>query len=64
MQLILRLPQVVATTGVPRSSVYERVKAGTFPAPVKIGKRAIGWRTADITAWLDSLKSAGAGVTP
>ena len=51
---ILRLPQVIEQTGLSRSSILEMAKTGilNFPKPIKIGKRAIGWRSHDIEVWL------------
>ena len=51
---IIRLPAVKEVSGLCRSSIYEGVAAGTFPAPVKIGVRAVGWRTSDLTNWLQA----------
>ena len=48
----LRLSAVVARTGLGRSSIYIRVKAGTFPPPVKIGVKAIAWLESDVEAWI------------
>jgi len=33
---------------------------GAFPRPVKLGKRAVGWRASDITAWLESREESAA----
>lgn len=41
-------------TGKSRSSVYRDIKAGTFPAPVKIGPRSIAWKSTDIADWVSS----------
>jgi prophage regulatory protein len=51
---IVRLPAVKQFSGLCRSSIYEGVAAGTFPAPVKIGVRAVGWRESDLMAWVQS----------
>ena len=51
---ILRLPEVIRRAGPGRSSIYRGVAAGTFPAPVAIGLRSIGWRESDIEAWIES----------
>lgn len=51
---IIRLPAVKEVSGLCRSSIYEGVAAGTFPSPVKIGVRAVGWRTSDLTNWLEA----------
>jgi predicted DNA-binding transcriptional regulator AlpA len=37
----LRLPEVVARTGLARSSIYRRIGEGTFPAPVILGSGVI-----------------------
>lgn len=51
---ILRLPQVKGHTGLSRSSIYAGIKAGTFPSPVKLGERAVGWTASSIEAWVQS----------
>lgn len=53
-QYILRLPEVKARTGLSRSSIYNAIKAGTFPAHVSLGARAVGWFSSDIDAWITS----------
>jgi prophage regulatory protein len=45
MPQMLRLPAVLKVTGLGRSTVYRMVAEHTFPAPVKLAKRAVGWRT-------------------
>lgn len=49
---ILRRPQVQARTGLSRSTIYERVSRGTFPAPVKLGARAVGWIESELDDWV------------
>ncbi len=49
---ILRLPGVKKNTGLSRSTIYDKMRRGEFPAPVKIGQRAVGWIEAEIEAWL------------
>ncbi|WP_438391690.1 helix-turn-helix transcriptional regulator [Caballeronia sp. DA-9] len=49
---ILRRKQVERETGLSRSSIYRRMHAGTFPAPVQLGLRSVGWRVADIEQFL------------
>ena len=55
---IYRLPEVVAICGLSRSTIYEMIGRGEFPAPVRLGARAVGWRRSDIEAWLDSRPAA------
>ena len=51
---ILRLPAVMQATGLSKASVYLGVKKGTFPPPVKLGERAVGWPDDVIGAWVKS----------
>jgi len=50
---ILRLPAVKARTGLSRSTIYLRVSEGTFPKPVGLGGRAVGWVESEIQRWLE-----------
>ena len=49
---LLRMPTVCEITGLSKSSITKRAAAGTFPAPVKIGERAIAWDAAKVQAWV------------
>lgn len=51
---ILRRKQVEARTGLSRSTIYARVADGTFPKPVNIGPRAVGWVESEISDWLNT----------
>lgn len=47
----LRLAEVVRITGLPRSTLYRLIAANDFPAPCRLGRRAVGWRCDDIAQW-------------
>ena len=49
---LLRMTQVKARTGLSRSTIYLRIKAGEFPAQVCLGARAVGWLEAEIERWI------------
>jgi prophage regulatory protein len=49
---IIRRKQVEARTGLSRSTIYLRVSEGSFPKPVNLGVRAVGWIEAEISEWL------------
>lgn len=49
---ILRLPSVKGRTGLSRSTIYLRIAEGSFPPPVSLGGRAVGWIEAEIDEWL------------
>ena len=52
LHTILRLPAVKTSTGLSRSTIYLRIAEGTFPKPVSLGGRAVGWLEAEIQEWL------------
>ena len=49
---ILRRKQVEKRTGLSRSTIYLRIKEGTFPKPINLGVRAVGWLENEIDEWL------------
>lgn len=49
---VLRLKQVRQITGLARSTIYSAIRAGSFPAPFRLGPRAIGFSAASVDAWL------------
>jgi prophage regulatory protein len=51
LQRILRLGEVIDVTGKPESSIYEGVAEGTFPAPIPLGARAVGWLEDELVEW-------------
>jgi prophage regulatory protein len=52
MHTILRLPDVKRSTGLSRSTIYLRISQGTFPKPVSLGGRTVGWVESEIQEWL------------
>ncbi|WP_439109811.1 helix-turn-helix transcriptional regulator [Lentibacter sp.] len=57
--MIFRLNDVKQATGLSRSTIYAQIADGAFPRPVKLGKRAVGWREADLQEWLSSRPNTG-----
>lgn len=53
MVKILRLPEVRKQTGLSKSSIYSMMYKGLFPRNVKLGERAVGWRSDDIEQWIN-----------
>ncbi len=58
---ILRKPETIRIAGLSDTTIWRKVKAGTFPAPVKLTERLVGWRESDIKAWLDARQSTVEG---
>lgn len=53
-ETLIRRPEVEARTGLSRSTIYEWMKRGDFPRPVKLGTRLVAWRESDLANWLKS----------
>ena len=51
---ILRLPFVKNRTGLSRSTIYSSIEKGTFPRPILLGQRAVGWLESEVESWLAS----------
>ena len=58
---IVRLPDVLARTGLARSTIYVRLAQGSFPQPVQLGARAVGWIESEVDEWLRQQIAASRG---
>ncbi|CAM5391920.1 AlpA family phage regulatory protein [Alcaligenes faecalis] len=52
-----RMKDVIRITSLSRPTLYRRIAAGRFPAPVKLGGRASGWTAQALQAWIDDPSS-------
>jgi prophage regulatory protein len=52
-EVLQKLHDVKKATALSRSSIYLKIAEGTFPRPVKLGARAVAWRSSDIQRWID-----------
>lgn len=50
---VLRLNEVTNKTGLSRSTIYERIKKNSFPKPISLGERAIGFISEEVDAWIE-----------
>jgi prophage regulatory protein len=50
---IIRLPVVKARTGLSRSSIYLKVIDKSFPPPINLGARSVGWLECEVSAWIN-----------
>lgn len=48
----LRQRQVLVFVPVSKSTLWRRVQAGSFPAPVKLSERVTVWRAEDVRRWI------------
>ena len=51
---VIRWEEVSRLTGLARATIYKKVADGSFPAPIRLGTRSVGWRLADVVAWLQA----------
>jgi len=49
---IIRLKDVIDSTGLGRSTVYKYISEGTFPKPVSLGDRCVGWVEGEVRDWI------------
>ena len=60
---ILRRRQVEQKTGLARSTIYDRMKAGVFPKPIQLGNsRVVGWIESEVDEWLSSCAQQSRGL--
>lgn len=58
---LLRLPDVEALTGLKKSSIYDAMRRGEFPRPVKLARRAVCWPLSTVQSWIaDRIAQGGA----
>ena len=50
---------MLARVGLSRSTVYQLMAAGDFPASVRLTRNSVGWRSDDIDAWIASRVRTG-----
>lgn len=51
---LLRLREVIAQTGLARSTLYDLIRAGAFPRPVELTSTARAWVAAEVNAWISA----------
>lgn len=49
---VLRLKQVREMIGLSRSTIYRSIALGTFPAPIPLGPRSVGFLESEVRAWV------------
>ena len=49
---ILRMRTVLERTGLSRSTLYRKMRDGTFPNQVRISEHCCGWRESAINRWI------------
>ncbi len=56
---LMRLPTVKGLVGMGRTTIYEKIKEGSFPRPISIGDRSVAWDSEAIDRWIENKISEG-----
>jgi len=52
LERILRIKEVVDLTGLSRTTIWRKERAGEFPARVRLGENSVGWRVSEVNGWV------------
>ncbi|WP_072011303.1 helix-turn-helix transcriptional regulator [Klebsiella michiganensis] len=52
---LIRVHEVLRRVGFSRTTLYERIKEGSFPDRVKIGLRSVAFVESEIDAWIEKV---------
>lgn len=55
----IRIAQVLHVLGIGKTSLWQGVKSGRYPAPIKLGPRTTVWRVEEIRAFIAKLSQGG-----
>ena len=50
---ILRLRTVLLRTGLSRSTLYRKIREGSFPRQLRISVHGAGWRESAVSRWME-----------
>jgi prophage regulatory protein len=60
--LLLNVREVASITSLPRASIYEAMKRGTFPKSVRLGAGRVAWHASEVRAWVRALPRTAAAL--
>lgn len=52
---LLSASEVANTIGMSKSWIYQQIKKGKFPEPLRLGPQKTAWKFADIADWVNAL---------
>ena len=53
----IRLPEVMHMSGLGKTSIYDLMKKGKFPARIKFNARAAMWRESEVLTWIQKVSA-------
>ena len=51
-ELVLKKPTVLNRVGMSAPTLWRRVKDKSFPQPISLGGRSIGWLQSEVNEWI------------
>ncbi len=49
---ILKMPEVIRSTGLARSTIYKLISENRFPKQIKLTSFSSGWLQSEVEAWI------------
>lgn len=49
---LIRKPEVLSCTGLSNTTLYDLVKQGLFPSPVRLTTRSVAWKEDEVDQWI------------
>lgn len=49
---LIPIDKVMERAGIRTTSIYDKIKAGEFPKPIKLSKKAVRWSNNAISEWV------------
>lgn len=57
----MRLPEVINTCGLSRSTIYDLIGREQFPSQISLGGKNVAWLASEIDGWMQSRIAQRAG---
>ncbi len=54
VERFLKIDEVVARSGLSRTSIYRRISTGDFPQSINIGGRRVVWLESELNEWMNA----------
>lgn len=58
-KLLMDVREVQEISGLSHATIYRLIADKSFPAPIRIGRRAVRWHVDEIKAWVANCPRAG-----
>lgn len=59
----MRLPEVISTCGLSRSTIYDLISREQFPSQISLGGKNVAWLASEIDGWMQARIAQRAGGT-